>query len=72
MNSDSLATQIDGLPEESRRVVLALLNLLARKPGNDSPLNSRHAFAFDWEGGFSGAFDGVASVDLQHEANKWR
>jgi hypothetical protein len=68
VNSDALAKQIESLSDESRQAVLKLLNDLAKRAA-DAP---RHVFKFDWEGGLSESFNGVSSVDLQHEAAKWR
>jgi hypothetical protein len=72
MDSDSLVTQIERLPEESRKVLLTLLDLLAKKNENATAPEKRHVFKFDWEGSLSDAFNGATSIDLQHEANKWR
>ena len=72
MNSELVLSRIESLPEESRQLVLALVDILAEKA--DAPLRSeqKHVFKFDWEGSLADAFAGTTSVDLQHQANEWR
>jgi hypothetical protein len=72
MDSESLATRIESLPEESRKVLHTLLDLLSKNSNNVAPSAPPHVFKFDWEGSLSDAFKGTTSVDLQHQANKWR
>jgi hypothetical protein len=50
MDSDSLVTRIERLPEDSRKVLLTLLDLLANKNENTSAPEKRHVFKFGWEG----------------------
>ena len=72
MNSEILAARIAALPEESRQVLLALVDLLAEKADAAPQPEPRHVFKFDWEGGLAGAFPGATSVELQHRVNEWR
>jgi len=72
MSSDLLAARIEDLPEDSRKVVLALLEVLAKKPTVAPRSEPRHEFKFDWEGALSDSFTGATSVELQHRANSWR
>jgi hypothetical protein len=69
VNSELLA-RIEGLPEESRQVLLALLDLLVEKADAAPP--RKRVFAFDWEGGLAGGFAGATSVEFQHRASEWR
>jgi hypothetical protein len=72
MNSDLLLARIEALPEESRQLLLALVDLLAQKAGATPSPERTHVFKFDWEGGLADAFAGTTSVELQHRANEWR
>jgi hypothetical protein len=72
MKADQVLARIEALPEESRRVLLALLDQLAEKADPASPPARKHVFKFDWEGGLADAFPGLSAVELQHQANEWR
>ncbi len=72
MNSELVLARIEALPEESRQLLLALVDLLAEKADAAPCPEQKHMFKFDWEGGLAGAFAGATSVDLQHRANEWR
>ncbi|HPC60277.1 MAG TPA: hypothetical protein PKX23_06435 [Verrucomicrobiota bacterium] len=72
MSSEQLLSQIEALPEESRRLLMELVAQLARqaeKPVTPAP---PHPFKFDWEDGLAGAFPGASSVELQHLSSEWR
>jgi hypothetical protein len=72
MNSELVLARIEALPEESRQLLLALVDLLAEKADAAPRPKQKHVFKFDWEGGLAGAFAGATSVELQHRANEWR
>jgi hypothetical protein len=64
--------RIEALPEESRQLLLALVDLLAEKADAAPRSERKHVFKFDWEGSLADAFAGTTSVELQHRANEWR
>jgi hypothetical protein len=72
MNSELVLARIEALPEESRRLLLALVDLLAQKADAAPRPQQKHVFKFDWEGDLADAFPGTTSVALQHRANEWR
>jgi hypothetical protein len=72
MNSELLLARIEALPEESRRLVLVLLDLLAEKADAAPLLEQKHVFKFDWEVGLADAFARITSFELQHRANERR
>jgi hypothetical protein len=72
MNSELVLARIEALPEESRQLLLALVDLLAAKTDATPRTEQKHVFKFDWEGGLAGAFAPTTSVELQHRANEWR
>jgi hypothetical protein len=72
MNSELVLARIEALPEESRHLLLTLVDLLTEKAGASPGQGQKHVFQFDWEGGLSVAFAGATSVELQHRANEWR
>lgn len=72
MNSELVLARIEALPEESRQLLLTLVDLLADKADAAPRPEQKHMFKFDWEGGLADAFVGTTSVDLQHRANEWR
>ena len=72
MNSELLLSRIEALPEESRQLLLALVDLLAEKADTAPRSERKHVFKFDWEGRLADAFAGTTSVELQHRANEWR
>jgi hypothetical protein len=72
MSSEVVLARIEALPEESRQLLLALVDLLAAKADAASRPGQKHVFRFDWEGGLADAFAGATSVELQHRANGWR
>lgn len=72
MNSELILAQIEALPEESRQLLLAFLDLLAEKADASLQPGQKHVFKFDWENGLSEAFAGATSVELQHKASEWR
>ena len=72
MNSELVLARIEALPEESRRLLLALVDPLTEKADAVPRLEDGHIFKFNWEGGLAEAFPGTSSVELQHRANEWR
>ena len=72
MKSELVLARIEALPEESRQLLLALVDLLAEKADASPRPGPKHQFKFDWEGGLAEAFAGTTAVDLQHRANEWR
>ena len=72
MNSEIILARIEALPEPSRQLLLALVELLAEKADAAPRPEQKHAFKFDWEGGLADAFAGTTSVELQHRVNEWR
>ncbi|MGO9203111.1 MAG: DUF2281 domain-containing protein [Limisphaerales bacterium] len=72
MNSELVLARIEALPEESRQLLLALVDLLAEKADAAPRPDQKHVFKFDWEAGLADAFAGTTSVELQHRANEWR
>lgn len=73
MNSELVLSRIESLPEESRQLVLALVDILAEKADTSPRTEQKQVFKFDWEGSLADAFAGsTTSVDLQHQANEWR
>jgi hypothetical protein len=72
MNSELVLARIAALPEESRQLLLSLVDLLTEKADATPPPEQKHVFKFDWEGGLADAFAGTTSVELQHRANEWR
>ena len=72
MKSELVLARIEALPEESRQLLLALVDLLAEKADAAPRPKPKHVFKFDWEGGLAGAFASTTSVELQHRANEWR
>jgi hypothetical protein len=72
MNSELVLARIEALPEESRQLLLALVDLLGEKTGDGPRPKQQHVFKFDWEGGLADAFAGASSVELQHRSNEWR
>lgn len=72
MNSEYVIARIEALPEQSRKVLLALLDFLTERSDAIPSESQKHAFKFDWEGGLSDAFSGTTAVELQHKANEWR
>jgi hypothetical protein len=72
MNSELVLARIEALPEESRQLLLALLDLLTQRADAAPWPGQKHVFMFDWEGGLAEAFADTTSVELQHRANEWR
>lgn len=72
MNSELVLARIEALPEESRQLLLALVDLLAERADAAPRPEQKHVFKFDWEGALADAFDGTTFVELQHRANEWR
>jgi hypothetical protein len=72
VNSKAVTARIEALPEESRQLLLNLLDRLTEKAEASLPAGRKHLFKFDWEGSLSDAFAGATSVELQHRANEWR
>ena len=72
MNSGLVLARIEALPDESRQLLLALVDLLAEKADAAPRPQQKHVFKFDWEGSLADAFAGTTSVELQHRANEWR
>jgi len=72
MKSEVVLARIEALPDESRQLVLALVDILAKKGDEGSRVKPEHALKFDWEGGLGEPYGGFTSLDLQHRANRWR
>ncbi len=72
MNAEVVLARIEALPDESQRLILALVDVLAERADADSRQESGHAFKFDWEGSLEEAYKGMTSVELQHRASHWR
>lgn len=70
MGKDQLEKKIRRLPETLEKEALNYIDYLIAK--DEIATTSKTGFSFDWEEGLSDLKDRFTSVELQHEATKWR
>jgi hypothetical protein len=70
MNIQTISNKVASLPDAVQQEVADYVEFLLQKyPPRPVPPSP---FRFDWEGGFSGSYGNVTSVELQHKALEWR
>jgi len=64
-----LSETVDGLPPQIKREIMDYIEFLTRKYQRPS---SRNPMGFAWAGALSHLKHQFTSVELQHQASKWR
>ncbi len=70
MSSAKTTSMFEQLPSAVKKQVIDYMEFLLK---NYSPKKKKkRKFSFSWEGGLADLNSQYTSVELQHEANKWR
>lgn len=69
MNTNEIESKIQSLPDDLKNEVIDFIDFLIMKRKNKKYAGG---FNFEWEGGLSDIKDQYSSVNLQHQATKWR
>ncbi len=72
MSREAIIAKIESLPEQSRKQLMAFLNLLAEQSDQLAQPAKPPGFKFNWAGGLADLGKEFTAVELQHKANVWR
>ena len=72
MSRELILEKIEGLPEESRRQLIAFLDFLSGQASRPAQASPAPGFKFNWAGGLADLSQEFSAVELQHRASEWR
>ena len=70
MSSPKTISMFEHLPSAVKKQLIDYMEFLLKN--YSSKQKKKKKFSFNWEGGLSDLKSQYTSVELQHEANKWR
>jgi hypothetical protein len=70
MSRELILEEIEGLPEESRRQLLAFLEFLSGQASGPAQASPAPGFKFNWAGGLADLGKEHSAVELQHQASE--